>query len=100
MTAWTLAGTLAASVAMTGGLAAQMAAGHDPALGPKAQAAADRRHAQRQVIVKRKIVIRKIRRALPPATVPVPAAPASPAPPVAAPAPPPPPPAPVTTRSS
>lgn len=92
MTAWTLAGTLTASVALTGGLAAQMAAGRDPALGPKAQAAADVRHAQRQVIIKR-----KIRRALPTDTASVPAAPAPPASPVAAPAPLP---APVTTRSS
>jgi hypothetical protein len=42
MTAKVTAIGLAGAIAITGGLAVQMAQGHDPALGPKTKAQADR----------------------------------------------------------
>jgi hypothetical protein len=42
MTAKITAIAVAAAIAITGGLAVQMAQGHDPTLGPKTKAQADR----------------------------------------------------------
>jgi hypothetical protein len=68
-----------------GGLAHQMAAGRDPALGPKARAlAAARDQAPNRRIVRRTIIVRKVHRAGPAgpgAAVAVPAPTAAPPPP-------------------
>ena len=79
--------------AISGGLAYQMAAGQDPALGPKARTASAQPAHRR--IVRRTIIVRKVRDA---GTAPS-SAPANTPAPVSAPAPAPPP-APIVTKVS
>ena len=56
-----MAASACACVAIFGGLSLQMAAGKDPALGPKAQALAAVRNApSNKRIIKRKVIIRKV----------------------------------------
>jgi hypothetical protein len=97
----------AATIAVSGGLYLQMAAGRDPVLGPKQQAVADARALARPTVkrrvVKRTVIVRKVEDPAPAEAPAQSAAPASSPPVASAPAPAPAPaptPAPVVTRTS